>query len=133
VIEESAGRTIAEIIDNGGMDAFRKTETEILTRILEVDHGCILSLGGGTWTIPENRELIKQHGFTSVWLESTFDHCWYNIKFSRKERPLARDKERARRLFDERQTIYCLADWHFIIRPGLSSFDIARQIADQIL
>jgi shikimate kinase len=133
LIEDSARRTIAEIIDNEGMAAFRKTETGVLTQILEDDHGCILSLGGGTWTIPGNRELIRQHGFTSVWLESTFDHCWYNIKFSRKERPLARDKERARKLFDERQTIYCLADWHFIIRPGLSSFDIARQIADQIL
>lgn len=133
LIEESAGRTIAEIIDNEGMDVFRKQETDVLIGVLESDHGCILSLGGGTWTIPENRELIKQYGFTSVWLESTFDHCWYNIKFSRKERPLARDKERARRLFDERQTVYCLADWHFIIRPGLSSFDIARQIADQVL
>jgi shikimate kinase len=133
LVEESAGRTIADIIDNQGMDSFRKLEAEILTGVLEIDSGCILSLGGGTWTIPGNRELIKHHGFTSVWLESSFDHCWYNIKFSRKERPLARDKARARRLFDERQTVYCLADWHFIIRPGLNSFDIARQIADQVL
>jgi shikimate kinase len=132
-IEESDGKTIAEIIDSQGMDAFRKLETEVLAKILSSEDGCILSLGGGTWTIPENRELIKHHSYISVWLESTFDHCWYNIKFSRKDRPLARDKERARRLFDERQLAYCLADWHFIIRPGLSSFDIAQQIADQII
>ena len=133
LIEESAGTTIADIIDDKGIEAFRALESEVLTRVLEAEDGSILSLGGGTWTIPENRELIKRNRFTSVWLESTFDHCWYNIKFSRKERPLARDKDRARQLFDERQTIYCLADWHFVIRPGLSSFDVAKQIADQVL
>jgi len=133
LIEESAGTTIADIIDDKGIEAFRSLESEVLTRVLEGEDGSILSLGGGTWTIPENRELIKRNRFTSVWLESTFDHCWYNIKFSRKERPLARDKDRARQLFDERQTIYCLADWHFVIRPGLSSFDVAKQIADQVL
>ena len=133
LIEESAGTTIADIIDDKGIEAFRSLESEVLTRVLEAEDGSILSLGGGTWTIPENRELIKRNRFTSVWLESTFDHCWYNIKFSRKERPLARDKDRARQLFDERQTIYCLADWHFVIRPGLSSFDVAKQIADQVL
>src|ERR1051325_2404537 len=125
LIEESAEKTIADIIDSKGMEAFRALETEVLTRVLQDENGSILSLGGGTWTIPQNRELIKLSKFTSVWLEATFDHCWFNIKFSRKERPLARDKDRARQLFDERQRVYCLADWHFIIRPGLSSFDIA--------
>ena len=133
LIEESAQKTIADIIDSKGVEAFRSLETEVLTRVLQDENGSILSLGGGTWTIPQNRELIKLSKFTSVWLEATFDHCWFNIKFSRKQRPLARDKDRARQLFDERQTIYCLADWHFIIRPGLSSFDVARQIADQVM
>ena len=133
LIEHKAGRPIADIIDSDGMAAFREVETAVLAEILGQDRGLILSLGGGTWTIPANRELIKGHGYTSVWLESTFDHCWYNIKFSRKDRPLARDKDRARKLFDERQLHYCLADWHFIIKPGLSSYEIAQQIVDQIL
>jgi shikimate kinase len=133
VIEETSRRSIAEIIDNDGIDAFRAIESETLRSIVESERGCILSLGGGTWTIPANRELIKQQGFTSIWLESTFEHCWYNIKFSRKERPLARDKQRARRLFDDRQRVYCLAEWHFIIRPGFNSYDIAWQIAEQVL
>jgi shikimate kinase len=132
-IEEAESRAIADIIDADGMDAFRAIETLNLTKLLDSKEGSILSLGGGTWTIAGNRELIKQSGFISVWLESNFEHCWYNIKFSRKQRPLARDKEAARALFDERQKVYCLADWHFIIRPGLTSFEVARQIADQVL
>jgi len=133
LIEESTGKKIAEIIDADGIDAFRQVETEALKKVLERSQGCILSLGGGTWTVAANRESIGKSGFTSIWLESSFDHCWFNIKFSRKERPLARDKEKARALFDERQRIYCLADWHFLVKPGFNSYDIAHQIAEQVL
>lgn len=132
-IEAGEGHSIAEIIDSGGLEAFRSIETRQLEGALAAYKSCILSLGGGTWTLAANRELIRFYDFTSVWLESSFEHCWYNIKFSRKDRPLARDKARAKKLFDERQKLYCLADWHFIIRPGLNSYDIAGQIAEQVL
>jgi len=132
IIEDVNRKSISELIDVDGIERFREIETGILRDIVERKGGCILSLGGGTWTIAGNRELIKLAGFTSIWLESTFEHCWYNIKFSRKERPLARDKKRAKSLFDERQRVYCLADWHFLIKPGSTSFDVASQIADQV-
>ena len=132
IIEDVNRKSISELIDVDGIERFREIETGILRDIVERKGGCILSLGGGTWTIAGNRELIKLAGFTSIWLESTFEHCWYNIKFSRKERPLARDKKRAKSLFDERQKVYCLADWHFLIKPGSTSFDVASQIADQV-
>jgi len=133
LIEDATGRKIAEIIDADGIGRFREVETETLNTVLNCNDGCILSLGGGTWTVAANRESISKSGFTSIWLESSFDHCWFNIKFSRKERPLARDKEKARALFDERQRIYCLADWHFLVKPGFNSYDIAHQIAEQVL
>jgi shikimate kinase len=82
--------------------------------------------------LSENRDLLKTYGYTSVWLESTFEHCWLNIAFSRKDRPLARNKEKALELFEERQKLYCLADWHIIVRPDFTSFDVARKIADEI-
>ena len=131
-IEKSEGRSIAEIINTDGEAAYRKVETANLERVLNGSHARILSLGGGTWTIPLNRELIVRSGLVTVWLESSFEHCWGNISKSRKERPLAKNKDTARRLFDERQSIYCLADWHFVIRPEFNSYEIARQIADQV-
>ncbi len=130
-IETNEKRTVVQILETDGVESYRRIETENLKRVLDMDSDRVLSLGGGTWTIAENRELLKAHGFTSVWLESTFEHCWINIKFSRKERPLARNKLAARKLFDERQSLYCLADWHFIVKPEFTSFDVARQIADQ--
>ena len=131
-IEEHARRTIAQIIDSEGIGKYREIETASLAELLSNSDVRILSLGGGTWTIPENRRLLKQHKFTSVWLEATFEHSWLNITFSRKDRPLARDKAKARALFDERQKVYCLADWHFIVRPDHTSFDVAREIAEEI-
>jgi shikimate kinase len=114
-----------------GEAAYRDIESANLRRLLEEHDAQVISLGGGTWVVDENRELIKQKGLTSIWLESTFEHCWYNIKFSHKERPLARDKDKAKKLFEDRKKIYCLADWHFIIKAEYSSYDIAKLIHDE--
>lgn len=132
-IEDYMGQSIAGIIDRVGIEEFRRIESDRLKSALSDDFGGILSLGGGTWTLPHNRDLIKQHGYKSVWLESSFEHCWFNIRHSRKERPLARSKDAAKKLFDERQSLYCLADLHFIVRPEFSSYEIAHQIVEQII
>lgn len=132
LIEANEHRKIADILDSDGEAAYRRIETENLKRALNKTGVRILSLGGGAWTIAENRELIRKRGMTSVWLESSFTHCWNNIRFSKKERPLARNKRSAQKLFDSRQELYCLADWHFIVKSDRTSFDIARQIAEEV-
>jgi shikimate kinase len=129
LIEETERRTVPNIIDAEGIEKYREIETLNLRSALDRRDIGILSLGGGAYTTPLNRELLKQHGYTTIWLESTFEHCWLNISFSHKERPLARDRAAAEKLFQERQEVYCLADWHFIVRPGYTSYDVARQIA----
>ncbi|HEY2846511.1 MAG TPA: shikimate kinase [Pyrinomonadaceae bacterium] len=132
LIEESEKRTVPEIIDIDGVDRYREIETENLQRAIDADNVGILSLGGGAWTVDINRNILKQHGYTTIWLESTFEHCWLNIGFSHKDRPLARDKAAAEKLFNDRQKVYCLADWHFVIRPGYTSYDVAKSIAEEL-
>src|SRR5947208_2790952 len=83
VIEGNERRKIAEIIDTDGEARYREIESKNLQQVLERSDSQILSLGGGAWTIEQNRKLLQQHGFTSVWLEASFDHCWRNIAFSR--------------------------------------------------
>ena len=131
-IEHREGRQIASILDADGEPAYREIETEALAHLLENEPVPILSLGGGTWTIERNRELLSKYGFLALWLEASFEHCWLNIAFSRKTRPLARDRAAAEKLFNERQKTYCLAEWHFIVRPDLTSFDVARQIHEEL-
>ena len=130
-IEDVESRTVAEILQTQGETHFRQIETTNLLKIL--DSGArIISLGGGTWTIEENRKVIKNYHCTSVWLESDFEHCWRNIRMSNKERPLATDKRQARKLFEERQKFYCLADWHYIVKPELNSYEMAKKIAEEV-
>jgi shikimate kinase len=131
VIADRERRTIAEIIEREGIERFREIETAHLRQIL-AQNAKIIALGGGAWTVEENRRLIKENGFTAVWLESSFEHCWLNISSSKRVRPLARNKTDARRLFEERQKVYCLADWHFIIKPEFNSFEVAKRIAEEI-
>ncbi len=132
IIEQTEQKPIAEIINTEGEANYRQIETKNLRRILANNETQIIALGGGAWTIAENRRLIKERNFTTVWLESTFEHCWRNIRSSKRERPLAKNKQHARQLFDERQRFYCLADWHFIIKPDLTSFEIAKKIAEEV-
>lgn len=132
LIEAREDESIAGIIENRGLPYFRRIETENLKRVLETGQARIISLGGGAWTVAENRELIKKSGCTTIWLEATFEHCWRNLSASWRERPLAKNKTAAKRLFEERQRIYCLADWHFVVRPDLTSYDVARQIAEEV-
>lgn len=131
-IENAEKRDIAEIIREVGIARYRVIETDCLKKILAEHPAQVLALGGGAWTMPENREMLKEKKFTSVWLESTFEHCWQNIRLSKKERPLANNKADTLRLFEERQNVYCLADWHFIVRPDQTSFEVARQIAEEV-
>jgi len=132
VIEAGEKQTIAEIIKTCGLLRFRQIETETLRKVLAENSARILALGGGAWTIAENRRLIKTQNCTSVWLESSFEHCWRNIKSSKRERPLAENKDQTRKLFDDRQNFYCLADWHFIVKPDLTSYEIAKKIAEEV-
>jgi shikimate kinase len=131
-IEESENETIVNIIENRGVEYFRRIETENLRKILEKTNANVIALGGGAWMTKENRELIKEHNCTTIWLESTFEHCWRNINMSKKERPLVKNKRQVRTLFRDREKLYCLADWHFIMKPDLTSLDVAKQIAEEV-
>lgn len=132
-IEDKEGRTIPDIIREDGEDKFRSIETYYLQEILAQSDSRIIALGGGAWITEENRRIIKNNNCVSIWLESTFEHCWRNINISKQERPLAKDKLSVKRLFEERQKVYCLADWHLIVKPELTSFDLAKFIAEEIL
>ena len=131
-IEQQEQLEVVEIIEKHGEEHFRNLERIALHRILNETSFEIISLGGGTWIFDDNRNAIKSKNFTTVWLESSFEHCWRNINCSRIRRPLAKDRKTVEKLFNERQKIYCLADWHFVVKPQLTSFEVAKQIAEEI-
>ncbi len=60
-IEKRENRKITKIFEEDGEDYFRHIETEILKNISNSEN-LIISLGGGTMIIQENREFIKKNG-----------------------------------------------------------------------
>lgn len=131
-IEFNERRTIADIIETDGEEKFREIEFEILRKVFSDTDSQVISLGGGTWMFERNRNLIKSYNCTTVWLESTFEHCWRNLSVSKIRRPLIVNRETALNLFRERQKIYCLADLHIVIKPHFTLFEIADRILEEI-
>jgi shikimate kinase len=130
-IEKSEKMLVSEIIERKGEAYFRTIETQYLRRALE--RGVrIISLGGGTWTIEENRNLIKEFGYTTLWLDSSFDRCWANIKASGQERPLARSRKKAERVFSERQKFYALADFRLYVEFQMTPYEVAEAIVKKL-
>ena len=132
-IEEREGRTPQLIIDEDGEQRFREIETEALRDALAINGARIIALGGGTWTIPDNRALIREHGALTVWLDAPFELCWQRIIGENDSRPLARDFESARRLYDERRAVYDQAQLRIEVSAEKSADEIAAEIAEALL
>ena len=128
LIAEREGRTIREMFERDGESGFREAETRALRDALERTEAGVIALGGGTWTLERNRALIAEHKGYAVWLDTPFDVCWRRITSGGKVRPLARDHEKTRKLYDERRALYELAALH--VRAG--GRRSAREVVDEI-
>lgn len=129
-ITERIGRSPKEIIEEDGEPAFREVETRLLGDVLTAGGVPVIALGGGAWTRPENRVLIAEHHGQVVWLDAPFEVCWQRIADSGSERPLARDREQAKKLYHSRRPIYQLAALRVETDGALSHAEMASRIAD---
>jgi shikimate kinase len=128
LITEREGRTPQQLIDEDGEAVFRQAETRTLAFALEECDARVIATGGGAWTIGRNRALAQVHECLSVWLDAPFDLCWQRIGGMDDARPFARDREKTRRLYDERLAAYSLADRRVLVTPALSVEEIAARI-----
>lgn len=123
------GRSPQSLIDEEGEAVFREKETEALRAALTNEGARIVALGGGAWALARNRNLIEEHDCLTVWLDAPFELCWRRISKGAISRPLARDLERARRLYDERIEAYSIA----ALRIPITRDRNARELAAEIL
>jgi shikimate kinase len=77
-IERRAGKSIAQIFDNEGENAFRDWETKVV-RELAARPACVLSVGGGAVVRPENREALSQNSYF-VWLTASAETIWRRLQ-----------------------------------------------------
>ena len=60
-ITETEGRTPAQIIEQDGVESFRKIESAALCELTKCS-GIVLATGGGVVTVPENYGYLRQNG-----------------------------------------------------------------------
>lgn len=127
------GLTPAQIIAQDGEAAFREIEADALRDLLLQTDAVVIALGGGTWTIAANRDLLTQHGCQTVWLAASFDLCWNRITAGGNTvRPLAPDREAARKLFERRRASYELAALKVEIDGHRDIAEVAAQIESEL-
>lgn len=132
VITSSEGRSPAEIIEEDGENHFRQIETQTLREVLAEGAARVVAVGGGAWTIAENRKLISDHGALSVWLDAPFELCWTRIDAGRQVRPLAPSRELAEKLYHERRSTYALANARIAIGNNDGVAEIAARVVAEL-
>ena len=118
-IEKRENRKINKIFEEDGEDYFRQKETEILKEISSGEK-LIISLGGGTLIIQENREFIKKNG-KLIFFRSSPEVAYRRLKHKRDRPILLADNneeadenvviERIESLMEERMKYYQKADY----------------------
>ena len=107
VVEERAGAPVADLFEAGGEPAFRTLEEEAALEVLSRRPAAVVELGGGAVGSELTRAALAEHAFT-LHLETTVDEAWERVASS--GRPLAREPEPFRALYDERLPLYAAAD-----------------------
>ena len=110
-IEKAQGVPITEIFDTRGEQEFRDMEKDaVRQRIKDIERGrpMVMALGGGAFVDPENRKLLEERGVT-IWLDCPFPRICERLN-GQTNRPLARDPEKFKQLFDDRQEAYSQAE-----------------------
>jgi shikimate kinase len=130
LITTREGHTPQQLIDEDGEPSFRDAETRALVAALDSEESCVIATGGGTWTFERNRALVNASDCLSVWLDAPFNLCWQRIEAAGNTRPLARERESARRLFDERLAAYSLAELRVRATEERTAEELAREIAE---
>jgi shikimate kinase len=99
---------IDEIFATRGEAGFRALECEVVLSALTQagKRAAVIALGGGAVTIPEVREALGRTPHV-VWLEAPVDELWQRVgEGEGGARPLARDPDAFRRLYEQRASLY---------------------------
>ena len=125
MIENRQGIAIKAIFATHGEDYFRELEYQCCKEIPTFKN-CVVSTGGGAMTFDRNVQAVKDGG-TVVFLDADFDTICSRIG-NTGSRPLFKDKENAKALYDERKPKY-LAAADIVVNGNMSARKTALEIA----
>lgn len=111
-IEKSSGLSISALFELHGEDDFRRIEFQTLQRFVQrIERGqpFVVALGGGAFAQTKNIDLLENNGVT-IWLDCPLPLVERRVA-RHEHRPLARDMEKFRSLYQQRQQSYAKADY----------------------
>jgi len=113
VIVARTGRTVPEIFQSEGEARFREHETEALREVIEqrwVRERTVVALGGGAFVQAENLDLIRGSEQPTVFLDADLPELRKRCAAELGTRPLFRDENQFRQLYESRRSAYMEAD-----------------------
>ena len=128
-IEKSQGMAIYQIFEERGESSFRSLEHAALKALAE-KLDCVVALGGGAFVQADNRDLIRQLGFT-VFLDCPLDILLQRCPIDG-TRPLLQDGSRVEALYHARLPHYLTGDFRVNVSK-LSPSQICEIIYAQVL
>lgn len=124
-IEKKQGVSVKAIFEVHGEDYFRLLESEACREVSNMKN-CVISTGGGAMMFAHNVEAVKKSG-SVVFLDASFEAICQRIGKS-SARPLFRDIQSAKKLYDDRKEGY-LSAADFVVDGDMSARKTAMTIA----
>lgn len=129
-VQAREGRTIEQIFRESGEAAFRQAEHAGLRALLtELDASPrVVALGGGAFVQPEIAALLEQAQLPTVFLDAGVEELFARCRQQQVARPLRRDLEQFRELYQARRPHYLKAR----VRIDTSGKDIEAVAAEVV-
>lgn len=121
-LEKQAGKTIPQLFETEGEEAFRQLETKICQQFAK-ENNLIISTGGGVVTRPENIKALQQNGIL-VYLTRPLE----NLELGN-NRPLSTSLDAVKTLEQQRTPLYQKA-CHFQVENTQAINKIGNQIQE---
>jgi shikimate kinase len=110
-IQHREGRSIEKIFAESGEKFFRRVEHEALQEVVNElgSSPRVVALGGGAFAQPENLTLLKKAPVLTIFLDGAVDELFQRCLEQKRERPLRKDQELFRKLYEDRRSHYMTA------------------------
>jgi shikimate kinase / 3-dehydroquinate synthase len=115
-IAAAARLSVPEIFERFGEAYFRDGERRVMFRLLH-QGSAVIATGGGAFMNPRTRQRVRERG-VSIWLDAEHETLLKRIR-RKSDRPLLQTPDPAstlRKLMDERNPVYALADIRVVSR-----------------
>jgi shikimate kinase len=132
-IQHREGRSIEQIFEQSGESGFRDLEHSGLQDLVAESNSSprVVALGGGAYIQAKNAELLASGGMTVIFLDAPVEELFRRCQQEQLIRPLRRDIEQFRDLYEKRRTAYAKADL-LIDTNGKNIERVAEEIAERL-